>query len=54
MLAYAELNPDTGFGCRMYKERFVQEVSTIPFPWEDISGVERNPLRSASVQSQLN
>lgn len=22
-LAYAELNPDMGFGCKIYKERFV-------------------------------
>lgn len=27
MLAYAELNPDTGFGCKMYKERFVSAKS---------------------------
>lgn len=27
MLVYAELNPDMGFGCKMYKERFVSAKS---------------------------
>lgn len=27
MLAYAELNPDTGFGCKIDKERFVAAES---------------------------
>lgn len=38
MLAYAKLNPDTGFVVKCTRRGlYLQKVLTIPFPWEDIS-----------------